>query len=284
MLFTHDCSHCGTTQTLEFSDSRIHEGQCQHCKTHYCIFIRKHKFELLFDLGTRALLDGYAREAVSSFAAAQERCFELYIRAVFLESASKQALTLEEAMKILDKTWKHASVQSERQLGMFLMAYLQREGREPEFLTTQQLGTAFRNKVIHSGYLPSHEEVTEYAEIIFKNINRVLKDLGDGILQAELLQEYSFKQYMDSLNNDVAVVFLEQEGMFRNQNRNYGMGSYNYQNMLYKNINKTQNAPQERHLNETEQLLLFKDVVREKGNALMDLIKNKASSYPNKPI
>lgn len=284
MLFTQDCSYCGMTQTLEFSDSRIHEGQCQHCKKYYCIFIRKHKFELLFDLGTRALLDGYAREAVSSFAAAQERCFELYIRAAFLESASQRAVTLDEAITLLDKTWKHAAAQSERQLGMFVMAYLQREGREPDFLTTQQLGTAFRNKVIHAGYLPRHEEVNEYAEIIFRNINRVLNDLGEGILQAELLQEYHFKRHMDSLNDDVLIIFLEQEGMFRNHNRNYGMGAYHHQRMAYKSSQKTQNAPQERHFNETEQLLLFRDVVEQKGSALMDLIKNKADPYPNKPI
>ena len=42
-----------------------------------------HKFELLFDLGALAILDGYYREAVSSFAACVERFYEFYFRIVF---------------------------------------------------------------------------------------------------------------------------------------------------------------------------------------------------------
>ena len=38
------------------------------------------KFEVLYDMGISALLDGYCREAVSSFAAAQERFHEFCIR------------------------------------------------------------------------------------------------------------------------------------------------------------------------------------------------------------
>jgi hypothetical protein len=40
------------------------------------------KFELLFEMGLNALVDGYGREAVSSFAASLERFYEFYWRCV----------------------------------------------------------------------------------------------------------------------------------------------------------------------------------------------------------
>src|SRR5918996_2240991 len=50
------------------------------------------KFELLFDMGVSALLDGYGREAVSSFAAAQERFHEFGIKVL----VAKQGVLKEE--------------------------------------------------------------------------------------------------------------------------------------------------------------------------------------------
>jgi hypothetical protein len=41
-------------------------------------------FEVLFDMGALAILDGYYREAISAFAASVERFQEFYIRAVCL--------------------------------------------------------------------------------------------------------------------------------------------------------------------------------------------------------
>src|SRR3989304_3215850 len=47
--------------------------------------IQEQKFEVLFDLGAMALLDGYTREAVSSIAASLERFFEYYVAVVSLK-------------------------------------------------------------------------------------------------------------------------------------------------------------------------------------------------------
>src|ERR1700681_1770876 len=45
-----------------------------------CVQLLNLKFELLFEMGLNALVDGYGREAVSSFAASLERFYEFYWR------------------------------------------------------------------------------------------------------------------------------------------------------------------------------------------------------------
>lgn len=215
MLFPTTCPSCLRENRVEFTDSSIHDIHCGHCRAHYCVFVRKQKFEMLFDLGTRALLDGYAREAVASFAAALERFFEFYVRAYALERAAERGGEFSEALGVLDGTWRHVVSQSERQLGMFALAYLLREGREPDFLGGKAMGTAFRNRVIHRGYLPSHIEVEEYAARIFALIDRLLTELGDTAAHAELAQEKLFADHLGRLPDNVTAIFEEHPGMFR---------------------------------------------------------------------
>lgn len=215
MLFPTLCPHCGRENRAEFADSGIHDLRCGHCRGRYCLFVRKQKFEMLFDLGTKALLDGYAREAVASFAAAQERFFEFYVKAFALERAAERGGDFEGARAVLDGTWRHVASQSERQLGMFALAYLLREGREPDFLDARSLGADFRNRVIHRGYLPRRAEVEEYAARVFSLIDELLGRLGDAAAHAELLQELTFAAHRDTLGDDVIAVFEEHPGMFR---------------------------------------------------------------------
>lgn len=74
------------------------------------------KFELLFEMGLNALVDGYPREAVSSFASALERFYEFYWQVVAMfHSIPEQQM---------DIAWKVIAKQSERQLGMFVSAAL----------------------------------------------------------------------------------------------------------------------------------------------------------------
>ena len=215
MLFPTTCPNCLRENRAEFTDSNIHEVTCQHCQARYCVFVRKQKFEMLFDLGTRALLDGYAREAVASFAAALERFFEFYVRAYALERAAERGGEFGEALRTLEGTWRHVVSQSERQVGMFALAYLLREGQEPEFLGGKAMGTDFRNKVIHRGYIPGHAEVEEYAARIFALIDRLLTELGDTAQHAELAQEQVFAAHLAALPDNVTAIFEEHPGMFR---------------------------------------------------------------------
>lgn len=215
MKFTATCPHCHATFQTEYLDSGVHDLHCPHCRERFVLFIRKHRFEMLFDLGTRALVDGYAREAVVNFAAALERCFEFYLRSALLERFAREHRELGDVTRELDATWKLLVSQSERQLGAFAAAYLAREGRAPEFLTPQGMGSDFRNRVIHRGYLPRESEVQEYAARLFALMNRLLEELGDAALQATLMQERDYAAALDALPDDVVAVFEEHPGMFR---------------------------------------------------------------------
>lgn len=215
MDFPTTCPSCGRENRAEYADSSVHDLSCAHCGARYCVLVRKQKFEVLFDLGTRALMDGYAREAVASFAAALERFFEFYVRSYALERASDTAADFGEATAALAGTWRHVASQSERQLGMFALAYLLREGREPDFLTSTALGADFRNRVIHRGELPARADVEAYAAQVFALINRLLTELGDGAKQAELAQEQAFALHIAALPDGVTAVFEEHPGMFR---------------------------------------------------------------------
>ena len=133
MRFPATCPHCARTSQAEYTDSGIHELTCPHCAGKFTVYLRKHKFEMLFDLGTRALMDGYAREAVASFAGSLERFFEFYTRAATLERAAGQGEDFAGAAERLEQSWKLLSAQSERQLGAFALAYSVARGPDSRF-------------------------------------------------------------------------------------------------------------------------------------------------------
>ncbi len=215
MRFPATCPRCHHTVQADYTDSGIHDLRCEQCSGAFTVYLRKHKFEMLFDLGTRALMDGYAREAVSSFAASLERFFEFYTRASALEQAAQHGEDFEVAHARLEKTWKLITAQSERQLGAFAMQYLQRQGQPPDFLTPQTLGSEFRNRVIHRGYLPPRQEVEAYAARTFALIDRLLTELGDVASHAQLEQELIYARHMAQQGDEVIAVFEEHPGMFR---------------------------------------------------------------------
>lgn len=215
MQFPVRCPHCGHEQEAEYLDGGIHELRCGACGRSWALYVRKHRFELLFDLGTRALRGGYAREAVGNFAAALERCLEFYARAALLERLAGQGTDLSVAEQELEATWKLLVNQSERQTGAFAALYLLREGRAPDLLTPGALSSEFRNRVIHRGLLPRQDEVEAYAARLYALMSRLLTELGGAALQMELLQERVFAAHLDSLPDGTTAVFEDHPGMFR---------------------------------------------------------------------
>ena len=215
MRFPAVCPHCRREVQAEYADSGIHDLTCPHCGNRFTLYLRKHKFEMLFDLGTRALMDGYAREAVASFAGSLERFFEFYTRAATLERASGAGEDFADASARLDTAWRLMAAQSERQLGAFSLAYLWREGEAPDFLTPQALGSDFRNRVIHRGYLPQRAEVDAYAARVFALIDRLLTRLGEAAAHAQLEQERTYAAHLAAQPSEVIAVFEEHPGMFR---------------------------------------------------------------------
>ncbi len=215
MQFPTTCPRCRREVRAEYADSGIHELNCAHCGAAFTVYLRKHKFEVLFDLGTRALMDGYAREAVASFAGSLERFFEFYTRAATLERAAGQGEDFAAVSAQLEQVWKLMAAQSERQLGAFSLAYLWREGQAPDFLTPQALGSDFRNRVIHRGYLPPRTEVDAYAARVFALIDRLLTRLGEAAAHAQLEQERGYAAHLAAQPPESFAVFEEHPGMFR---------------------------------------------------------------------
>ncbi len=85
--------------------------------------------------------------------------------------------------------WRLISNQSERQLGTFYITYLNEfKSVPPNFVEKY---AAFRNKVIHKGYIPLHIEARQYAEEAFKYILNSLHELrrsyADSIRQLTLI-------------------------------------------------------------------------------------------------
>ncbi len=142
-----------------------------------------------------ALLDGYSREAISSMAASLERFFEYYILVICLKN--------DIAYEQFGEAWKPVAKQSERQLGAFLFVYLLEGGKPLTPLINDQKPTlqgrsrgkiltwaAFRNEVIHNGYIPTNEEVLEYGNLVYQFVYRVIAELKRS--SAESMQRATF--------------------------------------------------------------------------------------------
>jgi hypothetical protein len=151
--------------------------------------IQNPKYELLFDLGGLALIDGYTREAVSSFAVALERFYEFFVRLWFIDKKCED--------DIYSEYWKKVANYTERQLGCFLTAYIAIYGKVPNVLSDNDTG--FRNKVIHKGYIPTEKEVFEFGNKVGTIIQQISKEFIEHNKEAFMFEVFSrFKNLTDS--------------------------------------------------------------------------------------
>jgi len=162
-------------------DSGIIPLECENGHKYAFVFCSA-KFELLFDVGMKALVDGYPREAVSSFVASLERFYEFYIGYILEKEGVSRG--------VFESSWKKVSNQSERQLGAYIFLYTLIEGSTPNLLSSNESG--FRNKVIHKGYIPTIKEAEEFGRFIYDLILGVVVNLekndSNGLLKYHQLQ------------------------------------------------------------------------------------------------
>jgi len=137
------------------------------------------KFEILFDVGMSAARDGYAREAVSSFAASLERFYEFYVTYAFFSNEIEEST--------FKSSWKLVASQSERQLGGFVFLYTMLNKKSPEVLSSNE--SSFRNKVIHKGYIPSVDESLSFGKSVYEKIMVIVREL-ESTGRQELLGFY----------------------------------------------------------------------------------------------
>jgi hypothetical protein len=152
------------------------------------IYLANLKHEILFDLAAMALLDGYTREAASSFASAIERFYEYCIK-VF------QARHLKDSAAFAD-TWKLVANQSERQLGAYYFLYLYHFGRCPK--AVPQNWVKFRNDTTHKGYIPTRAKVMEYGQYVFDHILELTSEMGKSLKEEmSLVREHELATFKE---------------------------------------------------------------------------------------
>lgn len=149
------------------------------------IAVQNFDCEILFDMGGMALQDGFTREAVTAFAAALERAYELYIRVIFERENDPPKWTETEGEpgdpnrfrpldQIFDPLWKHhLGNQSERQLGAFAALFALNERDEPPLLSNTWV--SFRNKCTHKGVIPSYDKALDYGGEVMRIIEQIRK-------------------------------------------------------------------------------------------------------------
>ncbi len=161
---TDDIASAGIITFAEFLDENIYEVEC--AKGHKAITIlQQQKFEILFEIGAYAILDGYYREAVSSFSTSLERFHEFFIRASLIEK--------EIAKEITSSVWNLVAAQSERQLGAYIFLHIYSTGFAPPTLAQKEI--ELRNAVIHKGKIPTKDQALRYGNGVLAIVRDVLR-------------------------------------------------------------------------------------------------------------
>jgi hypothetical protein len=179
MRITLDCMTCLKSPDPEtirwplqrvmanLEEKGVYERICE--QGHVTVYgLQNFRFQLLFDLGLGAILDGYYREAVSAFASALERFHETYLRIVATANGTPA--------EVFATSWKHMKKQSERQLGAFIQTYTMKEKELPPLLDPSK-DIPFRNDVIHAGKFPTRDEVMTFGQTVYDIMYKVIRRL-----------------------------------------------------------------------------------------------------------
>lgn len=143
------------------------------------------RYGLLFESGLYAFLDGYNREAVSSFYVALERFYEYIVSMCFVYDCNFSFSDLENLKKTV--------YLSERMYGVFCSVYMMKFKKafvpfdNKDFLKEINVSfpgfenspVKFRNKIIHEGYIPSEQEILNYAKAVSTFIIKITNDICD---------------------------------------------------------------------------------------------------------
>jgi hypothetical protein len=161
--------------------------------------LQQERFEILFDIGSCGISDGYYREAVSSFTSSLEQFYEYFVKVVLLNRKTD--------IGSLESTWKQIAKQSERQMGAFVITYLSEFGNPPAILSNKNV--QFRNDVIHRGKIPSRQEALQYGQAVLDLIRPQLIQLRDKCpegIQAAVFQHMKSCRTQEDQGKQVATM------------------------------------------------------------------------------
>ena len=115
-------------------------------------------FELLFDFGCSALLDGDSLGAVTHFSSSFERFEEFTCRFLL----ARRNVSFEG----VDSWWKEVATRSERQVGSFVALWISDFFGPPPLLPRKLV--EFRNACVHKGRIPTESEAKAYGEAVLR--------------------------------------------------------------------------------------------------------------------
>ena len=153
---------------VELRSDHIYEATCSKGHT-FATILQEQSFEVLFDIGAIAIVDGYTHEGVSTIATSLEKFYEFYIEVIATKCDIKAS--------DFGQTWKHLSRHSERQLGAFCLCYLLENKKSTKLIPNKWI--EFRNKIIHKGDIPSREKAIEYGEVVMKFMIDCIRELRE---------------------------------------------------------------------------------------------------------
>ncbi|MFP7480183.1 hypothetical protein [Terribacillus saccharophilus] len=192
MRFDVECAMCMDENkenkvTFEVSNKSLYRVKCSEGHE-YDHVLSVELFEMLYEVGIYALIDGYTREAVSSFATALERfhqyCFKFLSKYHSVPSA------------VLDGIWETMNRSSEQQAGAFHSLYMVTFKEEPPKIKGSK--KQLRNDVIHYGKIPSQEQATNYAKFVFEYIRDILDKFSKyenfNVIRMSIMYDYFTSQ------------------------------------------------------------------------------------------
>jgi hypothetical protein len=125
------------------------------------------RYEVLLRSGAKALLSGFANEAIASLAAALERAYEFYVRVICRKHSIDKGQ--------IAAAWKEVGSQSERQLGAFSFLYLI-DNAKP--LPLSKKIPEIRNRIVHQGRIAKEDDAKEFGRLVFDRIRDIERALA----------------------------------------------------------------------------------------------------------
>lgn len=183
-LYCNDCIMGGQRdfdpdRYAPFSDNGLYQFTCRNGHEVVAV-VQQMRFEILAEVAVQAIVDGYYREAVTSFNASLERFMQFYVEAVFVQR--------QERGDLIGTTWKLVERQSERQFGMFLATYLHEMSVIPPVLPQQCSSSSgsvqFRNDVVHKGLLPTEKQAVEFGQAVVNLVQPILNIMATRYAEA----------------------------------------------------------------------------------------------------
>jgi hypothetical protein len=179
----------------EVRDDSVYEINCPNGHRNKIVLGRQ-KFETLFDIAATAILDGYYREAVSTFSSSLERFQEYFVRVITTKYRIPDSQ--------FDLSWKLIAKQSERQLGAFIYSYLFHRKQSPRILS--QGSVTFRNSVVHQGKIPIREEALAFGAEVYSIIINQLRQLKkDAAEEIKIVDKANIDQMRIGISSDILV-------------------------------------------------------------------------------